>query len=317
MSVPIDRSSTCTVWTRPPPRPWSTTSRIRSSAGYRRSRDDRIASFAQSRHYGGVFDFLDCASGHDNRAPAVGAGLRRSLCGAGYAVGISGDGWRTNLCYHRTAGVSRCRVRVGAVRLHRHVRTRGFSRAQRGKPSMNTVLTLASLLLHFAGLIFLFAAALGLLRFKDALQRMHASAKAGTIGAGLVLLGAVITMDNLEGVIIGLLTVLFLLLTVPVAGHLLGRAAYLSGADLLGLEGKDALSGVLPRYPQPLEQRDQGATTESAPRLIVSMPPIAEIRFVIIPPYEKRVAERALTLSIRNGVPIEAKVILDRGAIEV
>lgn len=120
---------------------------------------------------------------------------------------------------------------------------------------MSIVLTVVSLLLQAAGMIFLFAAALGVLRFKDPLQRMHASTKAGTIGAGLVLASVVITIDSVEGIVIGLLTIVFLLLTVPVAGHLLGRAAYLSGADLLGIEGKDALRGVLDRQPRPLEHR--------------------------------------------------------------
>ncbi len=120
---------------------------------------------------------------------------------------------------------------------------------------MSAVLALLSLALKAVGVGFLFAAALGVLRFRDPLQRMHAATKTGTIGAGLVLAGAVLNMDTFEGRAIGVLAIVFLFLTVPVASHLLGRAAYVSGADLVGIEGKDALEGVLARQVDPLERR--------------------------------------------------------------
>lgn len=138
---------------------------------------------------------------------------------------------------------------------------------------MSVVLVILSLVLKVAGVVFLFAAALGLVRFRDALQRMHASTKTGTIGAGLVLAGTVLRVESVEGVVIGVLAIVFLLLTVPVAGHLLGRAAYVSGADLVGLEGKDALEGVLPRQAQPLEQRVDTAPGSDDPTTLA--PPTA------------------------------------------
>ena len=114
---------------------------------------------------------------------------------------------------------------------------------------MTVALLGLALLLKIAGMVFLFAAALGVLRFQDPLQRMHASTKAGTIGAGLIVAGAAIGSGDGWTIGIASLTVLFLLFTVPVAGHVLGRAIYISGAPLLGLKGKDALRGVLPRKP--------------------------------------------------------------------
>lgn len=108
-------------------------------------------------------------------------------------------------------------------------------------------LALFAVLLKLAGVAFLFVAALGVLRFSDPFQRMHAATKAGTLGAGLVLAGSIVTLGTMEAVAIGGFAILFLLLTVPVAGHLLGRAAYVSGADMRGLAGEDALAGVLPR----------------------------------------------------------------------
>ena len=98
-----------------------------------------------------------------------------------------------------------------------------------------------AILLQITGLVFLFAAAIGLLRFRDPLQRMHAATKAGTIGAGLTVAG--VALGSGDGLAIGIaaLTILFLIFTVPVAGHLLGRAIYYSGERLIGIEGRDAL----------------------------------------------------------------------------
>ncbi|WP_217903892.1 cation:proton antiporter [Bordetella genomosp. 5] len=106
---------------------------------------------------------------------------------------------------------------------------------------LELVMKLAGMLLQIAGFIFLIAAAVGLLRFSDPLQRMHASTKAGTIGAGLTVAGVALGSGNGLAIAIAALTVLFLIFTVPVAGHLLGRAIYFSGEPLLGLEGRDAL----------------------------------------------------------------------------
>ena len=113
---------------------------------------------------------------------------------------------------------------------------------------------LVAIILQLVGLVFLFAAALGVLRFSDPLQRMHASTKAGTVGAGFMLVGVMVQMGGWSIALIGLATLAFLLLTIPVAGHLLGRAAYVSGAKLEGLAGEDALDGVLPRSPLTLEE---------------------------------------------------------------
>lgn len=119
---------------------------------------------------------------------------------------------------------------------------------------MTVSVILGSFLLA-AGMFFICVAALGVSRFSDALQRMHASTKAGTLGSGLSVLGAVLILAEPGVTAIGLVTVVFLLLTVPIAGHLLGRAAYVSGADLSGVGERDELKGILDRQDQPLERR--------------------------------------------------------------
>lgn len=106
---------------------------------------------------------------------------------------------------------------------------------------------LVAIAFKLIGVSFLVLAAIGVLRFSDPFQRMHAATKAGTLGAGFVVAGAMMAIGTWGAIMIGLGTILFLLLTVPVAGHLLGRAAYVSGAELNMAPDRDALGGILPR----------------------------------------------------------------------
>ena len=90
-------------------------------------------------------------------------------------------------------------------------------------------------------------AALGVARLPDPFSRMHAAAKAGVVGAGLVLLGAGLAFGTAGAMLTALAAVGFLVLTAPVASHALGRAAYVGGAPLGAASVADALSGVLDR----------------------------------------------------------------------
>lgn len=76
------------------------------------------------------------------------------------------------------------------------------------------------------GAVLILIASLGIFRMPDLYLRMHASAKAGTLGAGLVLGGAVLFFGDWWVAFELLMAILFLILTAPVAFHLLGRAAY-------------------------------------------------------------------------------------------
>lgn len=71
---------------------------------------------------------------------------------------------------------------------------------------------------------FCLIAAIGILRLPDALLRMHASTKAGTLGSTLVLVAAMLVFW--QGIVTtkGVASVLFLLLTAPIAAHMIGRA---------------------------------------------------------------------------------------------
>ena len=114
-------------------------------------------------------------------------------------------------------------------------------------------LIVATLLLA-AGVAFIVIAGVGVARLPDVFQRMHAATKAGGIGTSLVVLGVLIAGGVVRPVI-GVLTILFMLLTLSVSSQLLARAAYMSGATLQGTNGDDPLAGVLDRAGGP---RDEG-----------------------------------------------------------
>lgn len=81
----------------------------------------------------------------------------------------------------------------------------------------------ASLLL--AGGVLLVVAAWGVIRLPDALSRQHAATKAGTLAVTLVCIGAMLAAGEAAWTVRLLVIVVFLLLTLPVASHLLARAA--------------------------------------------------------------------------------------------
>ncbi len=104
----------------------------------------------------------------------------------------------------------------------------------------------AAMILMGLGATFLVVAAVGVIRLPDPLQRMHSATKAGTLGTGLMLIGAMIS-GEIDGGAKGLLTLFFLLLTLPLGAQLLGRATYVSGTKLKGIE-EDPLAAKL--HPQ-------------------------------------------------------------------
>jgi multicomponent Na+:H+ antiporter subunit G len=61
---------------------------------------------------------------------------------------------------------------------------------------------------------------------------MSATSKAATLGAGLVLLATAVFFNEFSITARVTATIVFLLLTAPVAAHMIGRAAYFDGVPL-------------------------------------------------------------------------------------
>ncbi len=87
-------------------------------------------------------------------------------------------------------------------------------------------------ILVIGGGLFSVIAALGILRLPDILIRMHASTKAGTLGCGLILVAVALHFGEIGIVSRAVAAIVFLLITAPVAAHMIGRAAYRTGVPL-------------------------------------------------------------------------------------
>jgi multicomponent Na+:H+ antiporter subunit G len=82
------------------------------------------------------------------------------------------------------------------------------------------------------GSAFCLVAALGVVRLPDALTRMHAATKAGTLGTGLLLFAEALFFHEVGTSLRAVTIIVLLLLTAPVAAHLIGRSSYRSGVSL-------------------------------------------------------------------------------------
>lgn len=94
------------------------------------------------------------------------------------------------------------------------------------------LLDLVVALLLIIGGAFALIAGLGVLRLPDILVRMHASTKAGTLGVGMTLAAVALHFGDASTVARSIATIVFVLLTAPVAAHMIGRAAYRTGVRL-------------------------------------------------------------------------------------
>ena len=110
---------------------------------------------------------------------------------------------------------------------------------------MSTALDVVSAVLLIGGALFCLLTAVGVLRFPDAVCRLHAAAKAQTLGLLMILLGAALRNAPRYAVPLALVA-LFQLLTIPVTGQIVGRTAYRTSALAEASLTEDALARRLP-----------------------------------------------------------------------
>jgi multicomponent Na+:H+ antiporter subunit G len=94
------------------------------------------------------------------------------------------------------------------------------------------MIDIVTAMLWLAGSAFALLAAVGVLRMPDVFTRLQASTKASTLGVGCLLLGAALQMGDLASFIQAVSVGAFILLTTPVAGHVIARASYFSEVPL-------------------------------------------------------------------------------------
>jgi multicomponent Na+:H+ antiporter subunit G len=94
---------------------------------------------------------------------------------------------------------------------------------------IETIVNLATAAIVVAGSLFSLLAAIGIIRLPDVYSRMHSASKAGTVGSGMLLFA--LGLHSLDGGTFSraLAGFVFLVLTAPIAAHLLAKAALAAG----------------------------------------------------------------------------------------
>jgi len=104
----------------------------------------------------------------------------------------------------------------------------------------DTILDISSAALLVVGASLSFAAAVGLIRFPDALSRLHAATKPQILGLILIVLALALSVRSWAALLLLLPVVVLQMLTAPISAHMVGRAGYRTGAyDPDGLVGDE------------------------------------------------------------------------------
>ncbi|PSP88439.1 cation:proton antiporter [Halobacteriales archaeon QS_4_69_34] len=84
------------------------------------------------------------------------------------------------------------------------------------------------------GSFFLLAGTVGLLRFPDVYNRMHATSKATTLGAASMFLAGAVYFGPGGGGLTSLVGIVFLFITAPTGAHTISQAAHRMGVPFHG-----------------------------------------------------------------------------------
>jgi multicomponent Na+:H+ antiporter subunit G len=113
--------------------------------------------------------------------------------------------------------------------------------------------------LAFFGALFVFFAAVGMLRMRDTYLRISVTTKAATLGIGLLLVASALHSYELATTAKVFAIILFLFLTAPVSAHLVGRTSYFSGVKLWKNSVMDDMKG---KYNPETEELGSGLENE-------------------------------------------------------
>ncbi|RZK64288.1 MAG: monovalent cation/H(+) antiporter subunit G [Pedobacter sp.] len=82
------------------------------------------------------------------------------------------------------------------------------------------------------GALAILFASIGILRMPDFYLRLSTTVKASTLGVGLLLICAAFTFSDVSITTKAVAIVFFLILTAPVAAHMIGKTAYHTGVEI-------------------------------------------------------------------------------------
>jgi multicomponent Na+:H+ antiporter subunit G len=111
-----------------------------------------------------------------------------------------------------------------------------------------------------AGATFALLASVGVLRMPDLFTRMQAASKASTLGLACLLIGTAIQLGDSASVARAVSIAAFVMLTTPVAAHVVARAAARTGVPLWSGTVLDERREDQERGPSPAAGRGSGAS---------------------------------------------------------
>ena len=142
-----------------------------------------------------------------------------------------------------------------------------------------SILDIVAGVLLVGGAILSLAAAVGLVRFPDALSRLHAATKPQILGLVLVVVALALSQRSWAALLLLTPVIVLQMLTAPISAHMVGRAGYRTGdfdastlvVDELAADVADAGRSDLPGSAEPTDP-----ATRRAPRSDASGEPSGE-----------------------------------------
>ena len=118
---------------------------------------------------------------------------------------------------------------------------------------MSTLMEYLIVALLLLGVALMWIAAIGMLRMPDLYLRTSVSSKGATLGVASLMLAGALYFGELGASSRALAVIVFMMVTAPVAAHMIGRAAYRSQVPFAGgtAEDDDAVANIGIRYSQP------------------------------------------------------------------
>lgn len=117
------------------------------------------------------------------------------------------------------------------------------------------------MILSGIGTLLILIAAIGMVRMPDFYLRLSVTTKAATLGIGLLLVSAAIFFNSVSITSRVVAIIFFLIVTAPVAAHMIGRTSYFIGIKLWEKSHVDELKGMYTKETHELfsDKPDPGA----------------------------------------------------------
>lgn len=124
--------------------------------------------------------------------------------------------------------------------------------------------------LSTVGAFAIFFASLGILRMPDFYLRLSVTVKAATLGVGLLLFCAAIIFPDISVSTKAIAITFFLIITSPIAAHMIARAAYFTGTPLWKDTIANELAGMYDKETHELKNSEDGPVDDQEEQIAKS-----------------------------------------------